>query len=208
MRGRRLMRRWLPAAFAFTYFVIPLFPPFITLTAVTIPGVSLLPRAAALALLAIVGAIAVYALLLLLQPPREKPATLVPLLLWLGAAVLAAMLGFDPAGGLLFVAIFGLAVIWHLTLLRYYRDPGVSRAIVWSYLSSGALASLAAIVMVLARVPAAQYTIGHGRAIGTFILPGELAGYLIVFLPIAGAIAACSRVGAVRALAGAGVALG
>ena len=202
------MRRWLPAAFAFTYFVIPLFPPFITLTAVTIPGVSLLPRAAALALLAIVGAIAVYALLLLLQPPREKPATLVPLLLWLGTALLAAMLGFDPAGGLLFVAIFGLAVIWHLTLLRYYRDPGVSRAIVWSYLSSGALASLAAIVMVLARVPAAQYTIGHGRAIGTFILPGELAGYLIVFLPIAGAIAACSRVGAVRALAGAGIALG
>lgn len=202
------MRRFLPAVFAFTFFVVPLFPPFITLTAVTIPGVSLLPQAFAVALLAAMACIAIYAGVLLLQPPRQQPATMWPLLGWLGAALLSALLGFNPVGGLLFIGIFGLGIIWHLTLLRYYTYPGVSRAIFWSYLLSGALASLAAIVMVVARVPADQYTIGHGRAIGTFILPGELAGYLILFLPVAFAVGRVTRDRALRALAWSALALG
>jgi putative inorganic carbon (hco3(-)) transporter len=201
-------RRLLPAAFAFTYFVVPLFPPFITLTAVTIPGVSLVPRSFAIALLAAVAAIAVYAGIMLLQRPVQRPPTMLPLLGWLGAALISALLGFNPAGGLLFIGIFGLGVIWHLALLRYYTQPGVSRAIFWSYLLSGTLASLAAILMVLARAPADQYTIGHGRAIGTFILPGELAGYLIVFLPIAFAVARVTRENSLRLLAVSALVLG
>lgn len=188
----------MPAAFAATYFVVPLFPPFITLTAVTIPGVSLVPPAFAIALLALMAVIAIYTAVMLLRQPRETPPTLWPLLGWLGAALLSAVLGFNPQGGLLFIAIFGLTVIWHLALLRYYRLPGVSRAIFWSYLISGGLASFAAIVMVVTRHPADQYTIGHGRAIGTFILPGELAGYLILFLPIALAVASTARDRALR----------
>lgn len=203
-----MLRRFLPAAFAFTYFVVPLFPPFITLTAVTIPGVSLVPPAFAIVLLAVMAAIAVYATVLLLQRPVQRPPTMLPLLGWLGAALLSAVLGFNPAGGLLFIGIFGLGVVWHLTLRRYYTAPGVSRAIFWSYLLSGGLASLAAIVMVLARVPADQYTIGHGRAIGTFILPGELAGYLIIFLPIAYAVARVTRDRALGVLAWSALALG
>lgn len=195
------LHRFLPAGFAFTYFVVPLFPPFITLTAVTIPGVSLVPRSFAVVLLAIMACIAVYGMVMLLQKPVERPRTFWPLLGWLGAAVLSALLGFNPAGGLLFIGIFGLGVVWHLSLLRYYRYPGVNRAIFWSYLSSGALAALAAIVMVVVRVPADQYTIGHGRAIGTFILPGELAGYLIVFIPLAFAVARVSADRALRLLA-------
>lgn len=201
-------RRFLPAAFAFKYFVVPLFPPFIMLTPVTIPGVSLLPRSFAVALLALMAALSVYAAALLLQPPRQHAPTTLPLLGWLGAALLAALLGFDPAGGLVFIAIFGLSIVWHLTLLRYSDHPGLMRAIFWSYLLSGALASLAAIVMVLARVPADQYTIGHGRAIGTFILPGELAGYLILFLPIAFAVARVSLDRNLRVLAWCGFAIG
>ena len=201
-------RRLLPAAFAFTYFVVPLFPPFITLTAVSIPGTSLVPPAFAIALLAMMAAIAVYAGLMLLQRPRERPPTTLPLLGWLCAALISAVLGFNPAGGLLFIGIFGLGVVWHLTLLRYYTYPGVNRAIFWSYLVSGGLAALAAIVMVIARVPADQYTIGHGRAIGTFILPGELAGYLIVFLPAAFAVARVTSDAALRATAWCAIALG
>jgi O-antigen ligase len=201
-------RRFLPAAFAFTYFVVPLFPPFIALTAVTIPGVSLVPARFAIALLAAMAAIAIYACALLLQPPVQRPPTMLPLLGWLGASLLSAVLGFNPAGGLLFIGIFGLGIVWHLTLLRYYDAPGVSRAIFWSYLLSGALASLAAIVMVIVRAPADQYTIGHGRAIGTFILPGELAGYLIVFLPIAFAVARVTQQRALRTLAWIALALG
>lgn len=198
----------MPLFFAIIYFVIPLFPVFITLTAVTVPGVSLIPRPVALSLLALVGAIALVTLGLLFQPPRQRPPTLVPLLLWLGAALLSAVLGFDPRGGLLFIGIFGLSIVWHLALLRFYSDPGAARAIFWSYVISGGLASLAAIVMVLTRTPANQFTIGHSRAIGTFILPGELAGYLIIFLPIAFAIARVTRERALRVAAGAGALLG
>lgn len=201
-------RRFLPAGFAFTYFVVPLFPPFITLTAVTIPGISLLPPLFAVVLLAVMALVAVYGVAMLLLPPVERPPTMLPLFAWLGTGVLSALLGFDPGGGMLFIGIFGLGLVWHLGLLRYYAYPGVSRAIFWSYLLSGALASLAAIVMVAVRAPAAQYTIGHGRAIGTFILPGELAGYLIILLPIAFAVARVTRKAALRALAWTSFALG
>lgn len=202
------MKKLLPAAFAITYFVVPLFPPFITLTAVTIPGVSLVPAWFAVALLALMAAIAVYMVVMLLRRPRERPPMLLPLLAWFAAIVIAGLLGFDPTAGLLFNGIFGLGVIWHLGLMRYYREPGVARAIYWSYMLSGGLASLAAIVMVAARAPADQYAIGHGRAIGTFILPGELAGYLIIFLPIAYAVARIARERALRAVAWSSFALG
>lgn len=202
------MKRLLPAVFAITYFVVPLFPPFITLTAVTIPGVSLVPAWFAIALLALMALIAIYAIVLLLRPPIQKPPTLAPLLAWFAAVVIAGLLGFDPTAGMLFNGIFGLGVIWHLTLMRYYREPGVARAIYWSYMVSGGLASLAAIVMVVARVPANQYAIGHGRAIGTFILPGELAGYLIIFLPIAFAVARITRDRALRIAAWSALLLG
>jgi O-antigen ligase len=193
--------RGLPAAFAVTNLVIPFFPPFITLTAVAVPGVSLVPRWFAVGLLAMMACIAIYAIVTLLVPPRETPPTMWPLLGWLGSALLAAALGFDPRGGLLFIAIFGLGLVWHLAILRYYRAPGVPRAIFISYLASGALASFAAIVMVATRLPASQFSIGRGRAIGTFILPGELAGYLIVFLPIAFAVARGSQDRRLRMLA-------
>lgn len=202
------MKRFLAPAFALVYFVVPLFPAFITLTAVTVPGVSLVPLPLAIVLLAAMGALAIYGIAMLLREPRERPPTLVPLLLWLGAGVLSALLGFNPFGGVLFIAIFGLGVVWHLALMRYYRDPVLSRTIYWSYLLSGTLAAIAAILMVVTRVPAGQYTIGHGRAIGTFILPGELAGYLIIFLPVAYGVARATRDRALRALAIAGVVFG
>jgi putative inorganic carbon (HCO3(-)) transporter len=168
---------------------------------VTIPGVSLIPGWLSIALLVLMTLIAIYAVVLLLQRPWQRPPTMVPLLLWFAAIVVAGLLGFDPSAGMLFNGIFGLGVIWHLTLMRYYREPGVARAIYWSYLVSGTLASLAAVVMVIARAPASQYAIGHGRAIGTFILPGELAGYLIIFLPVAYAVARIARERALRTLA-------
>ena len=198
----------MPAAFAVTNFVIPFFPPFITLTAVTIPGVSLVPRWFAIALLVLMACIAIYTVVALLEPPRETAPTMWPLLGWLGAGLLAAALGFDPRDGLLFIAIFGLGLIWHLAVLRFYRAPGVARAIFASYLVSGALAAFAAIVMVATRLPASQFAIGRGRAVGTFILPGELAGYLIIFLPVAFAVARGSGDKRMRSLAWVALAVG
>lgn len=201
-------RRALRAIFAITFLIVPLFPAFITLTAVSVPGVSLISHIAAISILCACAAIAAFFIFMLLQRPRERPPTMLPLFGFLGAALLSAVLGFNPAGGMLFIGIFALGITWHLALLRYYGDPGVGRAIFWSYLLSGAIAALTAIVMVVVRVPAGQYTIGHGRAIGTFILPGELAGYLIIFLPIAFAVARIAREKALRTVAWCALAIG
>jgi putative inorganic carbon (HCO3(-)) transporter len=203
-----LNARIVQAAMALPFVVLPLFPTFITLTGVTVPGVSLVPRSFAVALLGAMVLLAAYFAAMLLRAPQERPPTLLPLAAWLAAIFVSGILGFDPAAGMLFIGIFALGVIWHLMLLRYYRIPGVSRAIFWSYMLAGAAASLAAIVMVFARKPADLYAIGHGRAIGTFILPGELAGYLIVFLPLAYAVARVTRSSALRIAAWCALAIG
>jgi O-antigen ligase len=198
----------MPVLFALTYIAVPLFPPFITLTAVTVPGISLIPQPLALALLGLMLLVALLTAAALLQPPRELPPTFLPLLGWLGAGVLSAIFGFNPRGGLLFIGIFGLGIVWHLAILRFYRDRNVSRAILWSYFVSGLIAFAVAIIMVIVRQPADQYTIGHGRAIGTFILPGELAGYLILYLSIAYAVARTTGSRALRGIAWSGFFVG
>lgn len=203
-----LAAHFMKYAFAATFFVVPLFPSFITLTGVTVPGVSLLPRPVTIALLLFIGALALITLALMLIVPGQSSPTLVPLLCWLGSAILSAALGFDPSAGLLFIGVFAASVLWHLALLRFYREPGVSDAIFTSFLLSGALASLAAIAMVLIRIPAAQYTVGHGRAIGTYILPGELAGYLIIYIPTAFSVYVVTRWPFLRRMALFGVTCG
>ncbi len=202
------MRRLMPALFALTYSCVPLFPAFITLTAVTVPGVSLVPNALAWTLIGAMAVVALITAINLLEPPRELPPTLVPLLVWLGAGILSAALGFNPRGGLLFIGIFCLGIVWHLAELRFYRDRNVAAAIFWSFLLSGAVAAAASVAMVIFRVPGSEYTIGHGRAIGTFILPGELAGYLIVYLPTAYAVARATSSAALRIVAWCGIAVG
>lgn len=202
------MRRYLPLIVSLPYAALPLFPAFITLTAVTVPGVSLIPAAVAWSVLAVMLIDALVAVGLLLRRPYDPSPLFVPLCLWLGAGTLAAIFGFDPAGGVLFLAIFALGIVWHAGVWRFGRDPAALRAMLAVFLASGALSALLAIGMVALRAPAAQYTIGHGRAIGTFILPGELAGYLIIFLPIAVAIASVSRSRAMRALAWSATAVG
>lgn len=203
-----MLIRVLPAVAGFMFFIIPLFPPFITLTSVSVPGLSLIPRPLAIGLLVLTALIAAYGVILNLAVRDHKVPTLVPLLLWLGTGVLSAALGFDPAAGALFLAIFGFGIVWHVSVMRYYDAPGFAPAVYRAFLLSGLLASLAALIMVIAKAPASQYAIGHGRAIGTFILPGELAGYLIIYLPLAFAIARVARRGDLRWLAAVGLVCG
>jgi O-antigen ligase len=199
------MRRLAPAVLALTHAVVPLFPSFISLTSVAFPGVSLLPRPAVLGVLAWAVFAALYCLVLpLWYRQRGSAPLLLPIAAWYASALISSFLGFDPAAGLLFVGIFALSALWHFGIMRFYGDPHVAVAIYWGYMLSGLLAAAAAVVMVLARAPAALYTIGHGRAIGTFILPGELAAYLVIFLPIAYALTRVARSPALRAVAWAG----
>ncbi|MBV9332419.1 MAG: O-antigen ligase family protein, partial [Candidatus Eremiobacteraeota bacterium] len=116
--------------------------------------------------------------------------------------------GFNPVAGMVFTGIGGLSIVWHCSVMRFYSDRNAARAISIAILIPGFVASLAALIMVITRVPASQYAIAHGRATGTFILPGELAGYLIVLLPIAYAYARVTEEAAMRLVAWATLAAG
>jgi putative inorganic carbon (HCO3(-)) transporter len=184
------MRRLMPPSLGLIYAMVPLFPSFIALTVVAFPGVTLIPRAAAVGVFGVCGVLAVYALAMLARyrKPGSQPL-LLPLLAVFGAGLLAGVLGFDPRAGLLFTFIGLLGIVWHCAIVRFYDDRGAATTLLAAYTLSGAAAAIAAIAMVALREPAAQYAIQHGRATGTFVLPGELAGYCIVFVPMAYAVA-------------------
>ncbi len=205
----RNLRALMPAAFAGVYATVPLFPAFISLTSVAYPGVSLIPAPVVYGVLAFVVVLAIYATAtLFVNSQRVEQPLLLPMLAWFGASMLSALLGFDPPAGILFVCIFGLGIVWHCALVRFFADRYVVPAIFWSYLISGTLAAASAVLMVVTHRPSALYAISHGRATGTFILPGELAAYLVVFIPIAYAIARVARSAALRALGWVAVAVG
>jgi len=179
----------MPIALGLITAAVPLFPSFIALTGVAFPGVSLIPRAASLAVLGGCCVLAIYALAMLARfPQRGSQPLAAPLLTVFGAGLLAGLLGFDPRSGLLFTFIGGLGIIWQCSIVRFYQDRNAATTLLGAYLLSGGIAAAAAIVMVVLREPVSLYAIQHGRATGTFILPGELAGYLIVIIPIAYAV--------------------
>ena len=189
----------MPYALGLIFAMIPIFPSFITFADVQFPGVSLVPRGATLAAVGVCVLLAVYAIVMLVRYPRAgSQPLLLPLVSVFCAGVLAGALGFNPAAGLIFTGIGGLSIVWHCSVMRFYADRNSARAIYIAILISGAIASLAAIVMVVTRVPPSQYAIQHGRATGAFILPGELAGYLIVLLPLAYACARAAQHTAIR----------
>jgi O-antigen ligase len=197
-----------PVSFALVNMAVPLFPSFIMLTQVQPPGVAFIPVPVSAVLLALFGVLGIIFTVRLLVPPYPHVPTLRPLLAWLGAGVLSALLGFDPRAGIVFLAIFALGIVWHLSVLRYYKEPFVAQAMAWAMMVACTCSSLVATIMVVLRRPVAQYVIGHGRAIGTFVLPGELAGYLVVLLPIAYGVAVTTRSRSLRACAYAAMATG
>ncbi len=204
----RMIDRAGVTASALAWACVPYFPSFITLTNVAFPGVSIVPLPLALNLLGAMFVLAIVASIGVAQPPRAKPTLFYPLLVWFATIVLALILGLNLRDGLVFVVIFALGMIWHAHIDRYYDSPGYARALWWAYLLSGILACILAIAMVVTRVPASLYTIANGRAVGTFVLPGELAGYLLFFLPIAYALARSAKSAALRTTAWAALACG
>ncbi len=202
------MIRILPIAVAIPFAALPVFASFIMLMGIPVPGVSLIPPGVAIFLLVLMGCEAVYGVLLLLRVKGEKNPLVVPLLLWLGSGLLAALFGFDPRGGLLFLGIFGLGIIWHTGVERFYDRPQVAKALLWTLVVTSTIASLLAIVFVLSKHPNALYIIAHGRAVGTFVLPGELAGYLLMLLPLGCGIAVTTQQSLLRILAWISVCVG
>ena len=85
------------------------------------------------------------------------------------------------------------------------NDPRVARYMAVSLLLSSGIAMLLALGCWISRYPAALYAVGNGRAIGSFVVPGELAGYLGMLLPYTLGLALTTRVRWLR-FAAAGVA--
>jgi O-antigen ligase len=184
----------MPAALGVVFAIVPLFPSFIALTAIGFPGYSLLPPGVTLGVLGLCALLAIYALVTLSRYRSAQPQPLLlPLLAVFGAGVVAGAAGFNPIAGLLFTGIGGLGIVWHCSVVRFYGDRYAATTIYAAVLASGAISAAIAIGMVATRVPAVQYAIQHGRATGTFILPGELAAYLIVLLPVAYALGSAGR---------------
>jgi O-antigen ligase/tetratricopeptide (TPR) repeat protein len=202
------MKRLLPAALGLVFLAIPLYPAFITLTGVQVPGISLVPVPLTLVLLGAAALIVAYAAVLLAITPGEPIPTAIAFAALPAAAVLAAALGFDPGAGAIFIAIAIFGVVLHAAIVRLSTRPHVEAAITVSFVTSGAIAAAVAIVLVLAQWPPDLYTVGHGRAIGTFILPGELAGYLIMYVPFAYAVARVSARRNLRIVAAVGAIVG
>ncbi|MBV9719049.1 MAG: O-antigen ligase family protein [Candidatus Eremiobacteraeota bacterium] len=190
----------MPAALGAIFAIVPLFPSFIALTAVGFPGLSLVPRPMMFVTLAFCGLLAIYAIATLARWSLQAQPLLLPLLAVFSAGVTAGVAGFNPIAGAVFTGIGGLGIVWHCSVMRFYADRYAATTIYASFLTSGILAAAAAVAMVVSRFPAAQYTLQHGRATGTFILPGELAGFLIVLIPMAYALARIARPRSLRAL--------
>jgi O-antigen ligase len=161
----------------------------IGLTPIAPPGVSLIGTAGAYSLIAFALVVGLVGALAVARASAEPSPLLRPLLAYLAAVLLATLCGFAPKVGILFAAIAAIAVSAHLAIARYYRSALVCGGIYCGYLCGGIVASVLALVMVLTRVPAALYTVGHGRAIGTFVVSGELAGYLLLLIPTAAGVA-------------------
>ncbi|MGC8484590.1 MAG: O-antigen ligase family protein [Candidatus Baltobacteraceae bacterium] len=199
--SRAAVKRTIAVAAAAAFACLPLFPSFILLTPASVPGISLVPPALAPVLLAAMGLLCVVGATLMLFAERVEQPMLVPLAIWLGAALLAALLGFAPLYGFIFLGIFLLGIVWHIGINMSYGEPGNPSIMFGALLGSATLAFLVAIAAVLLHRPAAIYAAQHGRAVGSFILPGELAGYVLIVVPLALAIASLARRRWLRALA-------
>jgi len=135
----------------------------------------------------------------------NEPASRVQLGAWLGSATVAALLGLDPRSGLEVVLVMLLAALFALGLQRAYARPAVARALIVSYLVAGIGSSLAALLLLGLRRPAALFALNHGRAAGFFVTANQFASFLIVFVFVALGVALAASHPPLRRLAWAAV---
>jgi O-antigen ligase len=196
------------ALLAFGFAALPLYPSFISLSSVSPPGVSLVPLPWAEALLVVCIAGALLLVRATVRAGGGVPETFWPIVAYIGGWFIAAVFGFDPRTGLLFVVDGALVLAFHCGIARFYGDRAAATAMYVALLGSGALVSLLGLALVALKRPALLYAISHGRATATFVVPGEFAGYLLMLVPTAVGVALVTRRGWLRGLAWATAAAG
>ncbi|MDE2572023.1 MAG: O-antigen ligase family protein, partial [bacterium] len=161
---------------------LPFFPALITLEPLAPAGFNIIPRPVVLALVAIYGTLLLTAgpgTLLRLRTPLGGAFALL-----FGCLTLSALLGFDPLGSLFVVVLLGSTALVHIGAVNAFREGSGERSLLLPYLLSGTLATAAALLLAALHRPAALYALAHGRAVGTFLHPGELAGYALLLAAV------------------------
>jgi len=197
LRGPRPAIVALGCAFA----ILPFSPALIELTAIEPPGVAVMPRAVVqllLVALLLLGAAAFASTRT--RTAADAGSIAAPVAAYAGSWALAAAFGVDPLTGAWYVVAIALAATLHLAIARTYAS-GAAATIFGAFLASGFGVSLLGLAMVATRTPAAAYAVAHGRAVGTFLVPGEFAGYLLFLVPVASGVALCARARWLRVLA-------
>ncbi|MEA2785432.1 MAG: hypothetical protein QOF71_1536 [Candidatus Eremiobacteraeota bacterium] len=179
-------------ALAVLFAIVPLYGTLAALDPTAQPGIPpLVPArvAVAIALLAVLALAAVVPAAL--RAGRRDALTFAFLAPGV-ATILAAITGFDPPVGIGFGILVTAQGAGGLALARD-ADAATVRLCVRTLLWSGLVASLLALAMLLAHRPAAIYAYDHGRAVGTFLNPNELAAYTLIALGVALPLAVASR---------------
>ena len=162
----------------------------------------------ALALVAILVAATLWSLARLFPERARLDATSTAICAaWVGSAALSAVLGIDPASSLQVVGMMAMAAVFHLAFVRFAREPGVLRGVVWTYLAVGTAATLVSLAMFALHRPAALWTLNNGRAAGFFVTANQFAAFSIAFIFVAAGVA-LGRQGIARAAGLAAAAIG
>jgi O-antigen ligase len=212
---RRAVPAGVPApvvlALGCVFAMLPFLPALVVLTAIEPPGVAVVPRGLAQALLVAVLLLGGVAFISRRRPAAEAGEAapiLAPIAAYGGSWALAATFGLDPATGTWYVVAIAIACALHVAIVRSYAQVPVAVTIFGSFLASGLIVSVLGLAMVATRSPAAAYALAHGRAVGTFLVPGEFAGYLLFLVPVALGVALCARAAWLRWLGVASAATG
>ncbi len=196
------------AAIAFGFAAIPLYPSLIFLASVAPPGVSLVPTQVALVVLILALAGSAFFFWTLLRVGALRSELSRPIAIYLAGWTVAALAGLDPLTGALFVLAGVLSFILHLAVARYYGSPHVATVLYSAFLTSGLAVALLGVALLAVGHDSLLYREVNGRAVSTFIVPGEFAGYLCFLVPIGAGVALAARqpwlrtLGAAAALCG------
>jgi O-antigen ligase len=167
-------------------------------------GAAALPSSGALALaIAIVasGIIAAFSLAGALRDERLRASWPI-VALWFAALAIPAIGSFLPARTWPFIGLAVLCCAVSLAIVRWWRTPGVARALIGTYLVGGLLLTIASLAMLATHRPASVYAVNLGRATGFFITPNQYAAWLVPFMATSAGFALATRSRARRILAG------
>jgi O-antigen ligase len=173
---------WEAVVLAFEMASMPVWPAFISLAAVTPPGVSIVPMPLVLAdfALSIVFSITV-CIVLVRERAVVSPLTKV-MVIYVATWILASLFGFDLITGLLMTLALVMTTVFYHAISAWYERPYVARAMYATFLLTGTCVAVLGIGMVVLRQPEALYVLVHGRATSTFLVPGEFAAYLLLLI--------------------------